>query len=122
MITWKFKDGTITFKSKEENLNRDISKMAYANKIDPSTKIIIINGEPTKPIPANAFRLDGDPSSLSQPTVPVGTKKAKATKKETNELHTVSIDLDDADLDSDPLVVLDTFSGAQQFSDGSLSE
>ena len=122
MITWKFKDGGITFKSKEENLNRDISKMSYANNIDPSTKIIIINGEPTKPIPTNATRLDGDTSSVQQPTVPVGTKKAKATKKETNELHTVFSDLDDADLDPDPLVVLDTLSGAQQFSDGSLSE
>lgn len=122
MITWKFKDGSITFKSKEENLNRDISKMAHVNNITHNTKIIIIDGEPTKPIPTNSAGLNGDTSTLLQPTLSVGAKKAKATKKETNELHTVPIDLDNANLDPDLLAALNHIGSAQQFSNGSLGE
>lgn len=103
MITWKFENSPITFKSTEANLNRDISKMAYANQIDPSTKITIIDGTPNNPLPANAPGGDGDTSTIPQPTVSVGAKKTKTSKHKTDELPAVSGNVDDATPSSDIL-------------------
>jgi hypothetical protein len=103
MITWKFKELPITFKSTEANLSRDISKMAHANHIDPSSEITIIDGDPNKPLLADDLSSDVDTSTTAQPTVPVVAKKTKTTKHKTNVVPTVSGDVDDADIKSDSL-------------------
>jgi hypothetical protein len=105
MITWKFNELPITFKSKAPNLIRDISKMAHANHIDPNAEITIINvnGNTNNNNPTDALSSNGDTSTVLQPTVPVGTKKAKAAKPETDVLPSVSGDLDNADIESNSL-------------------
>lgn len=114
MITWKFENGTITFRSSPENLNRDIIKMAHANHIDPTTKITIIDGTTNNTLPANASGGDGNPSVGSEPTVPVGAKKTKTKKHKTDELPTVSGDVDNADIEPDLLDLLDSFGDPEQ--------
>jgi hypothetical protein len=103
MITWKFKELPITFKSTEANLSRDILKMAHANHINPSSLITIIDGDTNNIILADAPGSHGNPSTVSQPTVSVGAKKAKTAKHKTDVVPPVSVDVDDADIKSDSL-------------------
>jgi hypothetical protein len=111
MITWKFEELPVTFKSKQANLIRDISKMAHANHIDPSSKITIIdiNGDTNKHLPTDDLGSNGDTSSVLQPTVPVGTKKVKAGKSEADVLPTVPGDVDNVDIEPELLDILDSF-------------
>ena len=95
MITWTFEGMEISFRSTPENFERDILKMAKANKIDPETKTRIIDGSTNNTLPTDAASSDGDTSDLSQSTLPVDTKKTKTRKSETNELPTVPGDMDD---------------------------
>jgi hypothetical protein len=69
--------------------------MAKAMKISPDTKVIITDGNTNKSLPTDVASSNGDTSSVLQPAVPVGTKKSKTTKHKTDELPTVSSDLDD---------------------------
>ena len=101
MITWKFEQSGIFFKSSPENLDRDILKMAHANSLPADTKIIILDGNTNNTIPADASSSDGDTSTIPQSTVSVGVKKTKTPKHKTDELPTVSSDLDNATAESD---------------------
>ena len=69
MITWKFDELEVYFKSKAENLKRDISKMAYANDVKQTAKITIIDGPTNQFISTDNASIDGDTSSISQPTI-----------------------------------------------------
>jgi hypothetical protein len=92
MITWKFENSEIKFVSAPHNLDRDISKMAYANHIDPSTKIILldgINGQPNPAVPADS---NGDTSCPTVEALSVDSKKTKP-RKASAELRDVSGDL-----------------------------
>lgn len=100
MITWKFENCPIAFKSTEANLDRDIPKMAHANHIDPTTKIIIIDGTPNNPLPADVSGGNGNTSSASQSAVSKRSKKTATNKSETVQLPTVSSDLDDVNSES----------------------
>ena len=101
MITWKFENGTIAFKSQPENLNRDILKMAHANHIDPTTKITIIDGTPNNPLPAYVSGGDGYTSTTAQPAVSKRAKKTTTPESEAVQLPTVSGDVDDVNPESD---------------------
>ena len=118
MITWKFNDLAITFRSTEANLTRDISKMAWANHIEPDAKITILDGNTNNTLPADAPGGDGDPGTVSQPTVPVGAKKAKTTKPKADELPTVPVHMDNADIEPDLLDLLDSFGDTEQSGNG----
>jgi hypothetical protein len=111
MIHWKFNELPITFKSTEANLIRDISKMAHANHIDPSSEITIFNidGDTNKHLPTDDLGSNGDTSTVLQPTVPVGTKKVKAGKSETDVLPTVPGDVDNVNIEPELLDILDSF-------------
>ena len=116
MITWKFNELDITFKSKQANLTRDISKMAYANGIQSDAEITIINidGDTNNNLPTDATGSNGDTSTISQPTVPVGTKKAKTGKPETDVLPTVPGDVDNVDIEPELLDILNSFGNPDQ--------
>jgi hypothetical protein len=105
MITWKFEELPVTFKSKQANLIRDISKMAHANHIDPSSKITIIDlyGEPNHTTFADAFGSHGNTATTAQSTLSVDTEEDTPSEQEADELPTVLLDLDDADPDLDLL-------------------
>ena len=118
MITWKFKDLAITFRSTEANLTRDISKMAWANNIAPDAKITILDGNTNNTLPADGSGSDGNPSTVSQPTVPVGAKKTKTTKPKADELSAVPVHVDNADIEPDLLDLLDSFGDTEQSGDG----
>lgn len=92
MITWKFENIDVTFKSQPENFVRDTMKMAHANHLPLETKIIVIDGTPTEPIPTG----DGDTATDPQPTLSKSAKRAK-TKSETSELQSVSGDVVESD-------------------------
>ena len=95
MITWTFEGMEISFRSTPENFERDILKMAKANKIDPETQTRIIDGSTNNTFSTDAASSDGDTSDFSQPALPVDTKKTKTRKSETNELSPVPGDMDD---------------------------
>jgi hypothetical protein len=103
MITWKFEELDVYFQSKGENLSRDISKMAYANGVKQNANIIIIDGPITQFMPTDTDSVDGDTSTISQPTVSVDAKKAEATKQETNELPDLFGDVESTST-SDPIL------------------
>jgi hypothetical protein len=86
MITWKFEELDVYFQSKAENLQRDISKMAYANGVKQTAKITIIDGPANQFISTDSTSSDGDASTNTQSTVPVGTKKTRTRKQETDGL------------------------------------
>ena len=112
MITWKFENGTIAFKSQPENLNRDISKMAHANHIDPTTKITIIDGNTNNTLPADVSGGDGYTSITSQPTVSKRAKKTTTPEQEAVQLPTVSGDVDNVDPKSDVVEPTDSDSNS----------
>jgi hypothetical protein len=101
MITWKFENGTIAFKSQPQNLNRDISKMAHANNIGATTKITIIDGNINNTLPADVSGGDGDTSITPQPTVSKRSKKTATSEQEAVQLPTVSGDVDNVNPESD---------------------
>jgi hypothetical protein len=103
MITWKFENTPITFKSKEENLDRDISKMRKANFIDPLTQIIILNGTVNKPIFTDAASIDGSTSVIPQSTIPMVSKKTKSAQPKTTELPSMSSNVDNVSAESNPM-------------------
>jgi hypothetical protein len=103
MITWKFENSPITFKSTEVNLNRDISKMAHANKLDPSTKIIIIDGTISNPAVAISDSSVSNSCPTAQSTLPKRTKTPTVPEPEAVQLPTVSGDVDDVNPESDLL-------------------
>ena len=105
MITWKFEELPVTFKSKQANLIRDISKMAYANHIDPSSKITIIdiNGDTNNIILADAPGSHGNTATTAQSTLSVDSEEDTPSEPEADELSTVLFDLGDADPDLDLL-------------------
>jgi hypothetical protein len=78
MITWTFEGMGITFQSTPENFERDILKMAKANKVNPETKIIILNGSTNNTFSTDDASSDGDTSNISQPAISVDTEKAEA--------------------------------------------
>lgn len=94
MITWKFDELDIYFKSKAENLTRDISKMAYANGVKQNAKITIIDGPTTQLISPDADSSNGDTDTIPQPTVPVDTKKTKTRKPKADELSALFSNVD----------------------------
>jgi hypothetical protein len=96
MIKWKFEGTEMYFVSAPQNLDRDISKMAYANSIDPTTKITIINGDVPNPTNSDAVDSNGDPAGSEVPTVSVDAKKTKS-RKATDELLDLPGDLADLD-------------------------
>jgi hypothetical protein len=114
MITWKFNELPITFKSTEANLSRDILKMAHANHIDPSSLITIIDGNTNNIILADAPGSHGNPSTVLQPTLPVGAKKTKTAKHKTDVVPPVSGDVDNVDIKSDSLDILNYFGDTDQ--------
>jgi hypothetical protein len=114
MITWKFNELDITFKSTEANLTRDISKMAWANNIEPDAKITIIDGNTNHNNPTNALSSNGDTSTIPQPTVPVGTKKVKAGKTETNVVQPVPGDVDNVNIEPELLDILNSYGDTDQ--------
>jgi hypothetical protein len=116
MITWKFNELDITFKSKAPNLFRDFSKMAYANGIEQDAEITIINvnGNTNHNTLADAFGSNGDTSTIPQPTVPVGTKKVKAGKTETNVVQPVPGDVDNVDIEPELLDILNSYGDTDQ--------
>lgn len=101
MITWKFEELPITFKSTEANLSKDISKMAWANNIELDSKITIIDGEPNHTLLADAFGSHGNTSITAQSTLSVDFEEDTPTEQEADELPTVLLDLgyDDPNLD-----------------------
>lgn len=94
MITWKFDELDIYFQSKTENLQRDVSKMAYANGVSQTAKITIIDGAINQFISTDSSSSDGDASTSTQSAVPVGTKKGKARKQETDGLSNLHGDVE----------------------------
>jgi len=110
MITWKFKELPITFKSTEANLSRDISKMAHANHIDPSSLITIIDGDTSHLILADAFGSHGSTSSTAQSTLSVDSEDNTPAESETDELRPMFSDVDNAHIDPELLDLLDTHS------------
>jgi hypothetical protein len=118
MIKWKFNDLEVYFESKTENLQRDISKMAYANNIKQTSEITIIDGPVTQFISPDTFSIYGDTASISQPTVSVGAKKVKTTKSETNELPTVPSNVDNVVAEPDTLESTDSDSNTSESGDG----
>jgi hypothetical protein len=92
MIKWKFEGKEMFFVSAPQNLDRDISKMAYANSIDPNTKITIINGDVPHTTNSDAVNSNVDTASSEVPTIPVDTKKTKS-RKATDELLDLPGDL-----------------------------
>lgn len=121
MIKWKFKDLDIYFESKGENLARDISKMAYANGIKEKSEIIIIDGPTNQFISTDNSSSNGDTATIPQPTVPVGTKKTKVRKSETNGLPSVSSNLDNVAVEPSTLGSTDSDSNPSEFGDGIFS-
>jgi hypothetical protein len=109
MITWKFNELPITFKSTEANLIRDISKMAHANHIEPDAKITILDGTTNNNLSADGSGSNGYSCPTAQSTLSVAAKKAKTTKPETDVLPTVPGDLDNADIEPELLDILDSF-------------
>ena len=103
MITWKFKELSITFKSTEANLSRDILKMAHANHIDPSSLITIIDGDTNNIISGDAPGSHGNTATTAQSTLSVDSEEDTPSEPEADELPTVLLDLDDADPDLDLL-------------------
>lgn len=103
MITWKFENSPIAFKSTEVNLDRDISKMAHANNIDPTTKIIIIDGTIPNPAVAISDSSVSNSCPTAQSTLPKRAKKSTASEPEAVQLPSVSGDLDDVNSESDVL-------------------
>ena len=103
MITWKFNELPITFKSTEAKLSRDILRMAHANHIDPSSLITIIDGDTNHIIFADAFGSHGNTATTAQSTLSVDTEEDTPSEQEADELPTVLLDLDDADPDLDLL-------------------
>lgn len=103
MITWKFKELPITFKSTEANLSRDILKMAHANHIDPSSLITIIDGDTSNLILADAPGSHGNTATTEEPTLSVDSEEDTHSEQEADELPPVLLDLDDADPDLDLL-------------------
>jgi hypothetical protein len=103
MITWTFEGLETFFKSRPENLSRDISKMAYANNLDPETKTIIIDGDTNHTFSTNDLGSNGDSSSATQSALPVDAEELTCPEPETNELPSVFSDMDDADPNLDLL-------------------
>lgn len=105
MITWKFKELDITFKSKASNLLRDFSKMAYANRIEQDAEITIINvnGNTNHTLPTDAISGNGNTSPATQSTISADTKDISCPEPEADELPTVFSDMDNADPDLDLL-------------------
>jgi hypothetical protein len=95
MITWTFEGMGITFQSTPENFDRDILKMAKANKINPETKTRIIDGSTNNTFSTDAASSDGDTSNISQPAISVDAEEDEAREPEANKLPTMSGDLDD---------------------------
>jgi len=118
MIKWKFNELEVYFESKPENLKRDISKMAYANNLKQKAEITIIDGPVTQFISPDTFSIYGDATSIPQSTVSVDTKKTKVRKSETNELPTVSFDMDNVVAESGALESTDSDSNSSESSDG----
>ena len=103
MITWTFEGMGITFQSTPENFERDILKMAKANKIDPETKTRIIDGSTNNTFSTDAASSDGDTSNISQPAISVDAEEAEAGEPEADELPTVSGDLGDGNSMPSPM-------------------
>ena len=103
MITWKFNDLGITFRSTEANLARDISKMAWANNIEPDAKITILDGTTNNNLSADGSGSNGYSCPTAQSTLPKRTKTPTVPEPEAVQLPTVSGDVDDADIKSDSL-------------------
>jgi hypothetical protein len=101
MITWKFEELPVTFKSTEANLSRDISKMAWANNIELDSKITIIDGEPNHTLLADAFGSHSNTATTAQSTISVDLEENTCPEPEADELPTVLLDLgyDDPNLD-----------------------
>jgi hypothetical protein len=109
MITWKFNDLAITFRSTEANLARDISKMAWANNIEPDAKITILDGTTNNNLSADGSGSDGYSCPTAQSTLPKRTKTPTVPEPEAVQLPTVSGDVDDVNPESDLLDILDSF-------------
>lgn len=105
MITWTFEGMEIAFRSKPENLARDIQKMALANKISPETKTRIIDGNVNNIVSPATASSDGDTSTTPLETVPVVPTKNKGGK--TPVLSPVPDDLDDTSNSTDVLGLSD---------------
>lgn len=122
MITWKFENSPVAFKSKEENLERDIFRMRKVNFIDPQTKINIINGTINKPLSADAIGGDGNTSVIPQSTLSVDSTETKTRKSKTSELSSVSSDVVYVDPNLNSLDVPSTPSDTEFFGDLTSSE
>jgi hypothetical protein len=103
MITWKFNELPITFKSTEAKLSRDILRMAHANHIDPSSLITIIDGDTNHIISGDAPGSHGDTSTATQSAIWVDIEELICPEPEAHELPSVFSDMDDADPDLDLL-------------------
>ncbi len=116
MITWKFNELDITFKSKAPNLIRDISKMGHANHIDPNAEITIINvnGNTNHNNLTDAISSNGDTSTTTQPTISVDTKDLTPSEPEAVQLQPVSGNVDNVDIEPDLLDILDSFGDTDQ--------
>lgn len=101
MITWTFEGMEITFRSKPENLVRDIQKMALANKISPETKTRIIDGNVNNTVSPTTPSSDGDTSTTPLETIPVVPTKNKSGK--TPVVSPVPNDLDNTSPSTDVL-------------------
>ena len=110
MITWTFEGSNTFYKSKPENHDRDISKMALANKIDPETKIEIIDGDTNHSLPTDAVSSNGDTSTTTQSAISVDTEDNTSAEQEAVQLPPVFSDVDNAHIDPELLDLLDTFS------------
>jgi hypothetical protein len=115
MIKWKFKDLEVYFESKTENLQRDISKMAYANGVKQTAKITIIDGPTTQFISTDTDSINGDTSTIPQPTVSVDAESTKVTEQKTDELPDLSGDVESI-ATTDPIledgIYLELFNGS----------
>jgi hypothetical protein len=110
MITWKFKNTDVSYKSTPENLSRDIFKMAIANKIHHLTQVEYLNGTNDLNLATLPNSGNGNPSTISQSTIPVVSKKSKVSKSKADELPAVSGDVDHANIEFDylePIVTID---------------
>jgi len=103
MITWTFEGLDTFFKSRPENLERDISKMAYANKLDPKTKTIIIDGDTNNTFLTDDLSSNGNTGTATQSALPVDAEELTCPEPEADELPSVFSDLDNADPDLDLL-------------------
>ena len=110
MITWKFNELDITFKSKAPNLFRDFSKMAYANGIgqDAEITIINVNGNTNNTFSTDPASISSDTSNVSQSTIPMGSENISYSKSETTELPSMSSNVDNVDPESNDLELFDT--------------